>query len=274
MQTETPLDRTATTATLQARPVKPTVQRPEGGFGYHYGPQALIDMVMSKRMIADRGGPMIQFTLVPMIRIASDDPEAIDRDYADMRARREKIRLWDSPRERWRKNYGNFVREMEWALLELRTHFSQEQYEEIVISTGAALARQDSQKEIDFLNRQARKAQLEREQNPGNNEEPSAFKAMLLKAFDPGKFAAFLVGESEITEMDPEKGTAVMEVPNCAWHTCPDQDSLPKADALPEQGCLLICKGIFERLFDGEEGIKMDFDPHLPETSCTIHIRA
>jgi hypothetical protein len=274
MQTETGSRQTATAATPRSTSAKPVAKRPEGGFSYHYGPQALIDMVMSKRMIADRGGPMIQFTFVPMIRIASDDPEEIDRGYAEIMSRREKIRLWDSPRERWRKNYGNFVREIEWALLELRTHFSQEQYEEIVISTGAALARQGSQKEIDFLNKEARKAQLEREQNPGKTREPGVLKAMMLRILDPGRFAAFLVGESEITEMDPDAGTAVMEVPNCAWHTCPDPDSLPRTDALPEQGCLLICKGIFERVFDGEEGVKMDFDPHLPETSCTIRLSA
>ncbi len=253
---------------------KPVVHRPEGGVAYNYGLQAIIDMAMSQRMIAERGGPMVQFTLVPMIRIAADDPEEIDRAYLEMRSRREKIRLWDSPRERWRKNYGNFVREIEWALLELRKYFTQEQYEEIVIGTGAALARQDSQKEIDFLNKQAQKAEAERQRNPGKQRQNTRLRALLLKIFDPGRFAAFLVGESEITEMDPDAGTAVMEVPNCAWHTCADPDSLPNPDALPEQGCLLICKGVFERLFDGAEGIKMEFDPHLPETSCTIRLRS
>ncbi|MCZ7530188.1 MAG: hypothetical protein M5U31_07455 [Acidimicrobiia bacterium] len=253
---------------------KPVAHRPTGGLSYNYGLQAIIDMAMSQRMIAERGGPMVQFTLVPMIRIAADDPAEVDRAYLDICSRREKIRLWDSPRERWRKNYGNFVREMEWALLELRKYFTQEQYEEIVVGTGAALARQGSQKEIDFLNKQAQKAEAERQRNPGKQQKNTRLRELLLKIFDPGRFSAFLVGESEITEMDPDAGTAVMEVPNCAWHTCGDPDSLPNPDALPEQGCLLICKGVFERVFDGSEGIKMEFDPHLPETSCTIRIRS
>ncbi len=242
------------------------------GFAYNYGLQAFIDMIMAKRMIAERGEQIVKMTYLPMIRIASDDPGAVDAAYIRVHDQREPIRLWDSPRERWRKIYGNFVRESEWALLELRKHFTQKQYEEIVVGTGAALARIDSQKEIDFLNRGARKAKEKRESDPAGAAEPGALKQWLLEVFDPGRFAGFLVGESEVTEIDAASGSAVMEVPSCAWHTCPDPASLPNPDALPEQGCLLICKGVFERIFDGSDAIKMEFDPHLPETSCTIRI--
>ncbi len=268
MQTETDIRPKA----APTGPQKPVVQRPEGGFVYNWGLQAFIDMAMSQRMIADQGGPMVQLTFFPMIRMAAEDPAEVDRAYLEIRSRREKLRFWDSPRERWRKNYGNFVREIEWALLELRKYFTQAQYEELVIGTCAAISRQNSQKEMDFLNKQAMKAELERQRNPGQQSEPGALRSVLMKVFDPGRFAAFLVGESEMTEIDEAAGTAVMEVPNCAWHTCPDPASLPKPDALPEQGCLLICKGVFEEIFDGDPGIKMEFDPHLPETSCTIRL--
>lgn len=253
-------------------PVRSRARKPEGGFLYNWGLQAFIDMAMSKRMIADRGGPMVQFTFVPMIRLAAEDPESIDRAFLEIRSRREKVRLRDSPRERWRKYYANFVREVEWALLELRTYFPQAQYEEIVIGTGAALARQDSQREIDFMNNAARKSRSKRESAEGGAVRRSRIEPLLLKILDPGRFAAFLVGRSEITEMDSQAGTAVMEVPSCAWHTCVDPSSLPNPSALPEQGCLLICKGIFERVFSDPDGVRMEFDPHLPETSCTIRL--
>ena len=85
--------------------------------------------------------------------------------------------------------------------------------------------------------------------------------------------AGFLTGPAEVTELDPGAGTATMEVPDCAWHICAKQESLPNPDALPEQGCLLICKGVFEALFDGADGgLKMEFDPHLPETSCSVRM--
>lgn len=263
---------TRTESTMQEAPVRSQVRRPEGGFLYNWGLQAFIDMAMSKRMIAERGGPMVQFTFVPMIRLAAEDPESVDRAFLEIRSRREKVRLLDSPRERWRKYYANFVREVEWALLELRKYFPQAQYEEIVIGTGAALARQDSQREIDFMNNAARKSRSKRESAEGGAARPSRLEPLLVKILDPGRFAAFLVGKSEITEMDSSAGTAVMEVPNCAWHTCVDPKSLPNPSALPEQGCLLICKGIFERVFTDPEGVRMEFDPHLPETSCTIRL--
>ena len=244
------------------------------GFAYNYGLQAIIDMYMARRMIAERGEQIVKLTYLPMIRIAADDPYEVESAYIRVRGQREPIRLWDSPRERWRKTYGNFVRESEFALLELRKHFTQQQYEEIVVGTGASLARLDSQREIDFLNRGARKAKEKRESRSPDDPvaEGGALKQWLVKTLDPGRFAGFLVGESAITEIDAESGTAVMEVPSCAWHTCPAPASLPNPDALPEQGCLLICKGVFERIFDGADGIKMEFDPHLPETSCTIRI--
>ena len=62
------------------------------------------------------------------------------------------MRLFDSPRERWRKHYGNFVRDVEWALLELRQHFSQEQYEQIVVGTSVALAKENSAGFLEMMN--------------------------------------------------------------------------------------------------------------------------
>ena len=36
---------------------------------------------------------------------------------------------------------------------------------------------------------------------------------------------------------------------------------------------MLICKGAFEKLFDGAKGgLEMDFEPHLPDTSCTVRM--
>ena len=95
-----------------------------------------------------------------------------------------------------------------------------------------------------------------------------SFQKLLFDMFNP---AGFLTGPAEITEFDAASGSATMEVPDCAWHICAKQESLPNPKALPEQGCLLICKGAFEALFDGSEGgLKMEFDPHLPETSCSV----
>ena len=97
--------------------------------------------------------------------------------------------------------------------------------------------------------------------------------------FDPGygfclaDQALASLSMTEACVADPANGVAVMEVPDCAWHVCPAAESLPDPNALPEEGCLLICKGAFEALFDGRDGgLRMEFDPHLPETSCTVRM--
>jgi hypothetical protein len=247
----------------------PAVPRKKGGFLYHFGPQAWIDMVMSYFMIVRQAWPLVSYTFLPILRMTTD-PERVDREYAEIRSRREKIRLLDSPRERWRKQYGNFVREAEWALLELRKHFLPAQYEEIVIGTSVALGKENSQGFLDMMNRISEKKAPEGSRPSDGPKEPTRRQKMMFDMFNP---AGFLTGPAEITEFDMAGGSMVMEVPDCAWHICAAAESLPNPEALPEQGCLLICKGAFERLFDGKDGgLSMEFDPHLPETSCTVRM--
>jgi hypothetical protein len=234
------------------------------GFLYHYGPQAWIDMFMSKKMIVQKAGLLVTHTLLPILRMVTD-AERIDREWAEMKSRREVVRLLDSPRDRWRKRYGNFVREAEWALLELRQHLSQAQYEDVVVGTCASTALEDSQDFLKMMNGMAdTKPPKKAAAGP---QKPGGIQKLLFDMFNP---AGFLTGPAEISEYDPAAGKVVMEIPDCAWHVCGPADKLPNPNALPEQGCLLNCKGAFERLFDGHDGgLAIEFEPHLPETSCT-----
>lgn len=250
----------------RSRPVAPAKK---GGFFYHYGPQAWIDMVMSHRMIVKRAWPLVSYTFLPILRMTTD-PERIDREWAEIRSRREQVRWFDSPRERWRKQYGNFVREAEWALLELRQHFTPAQYEEIVVGTSVALAHENSTDFLKMMNSMGERTPKATEASQGPSR-PTGLQKLAFDMFNP---AGFLTGPAEITSFDTARGNAVMEVPDCAWHVCAAAESLPNPDALPEQGCLLICKGAFEKLFDGKDGgLAMEFEPHLPETSCTVRMR-
>jgi hypothetical protein len=243
----------------------PAVSEKPRGFIYHFGPQAWIDWVMTHQLIVKKGGLLIPYTLLPILRMTTD-AERIDREWAEMKTRRESVRWFDSPRERWRKGYGNFVREIEWALLELQKHFTPAQYESIVVGTSVAVAHESSPGFLKMMNSMSETKVPKNA--PSGPQKPAGFQKLLFDMFNP---AGFLTGPAEITEMDPANGSATMEVPDCAWHICAKQDSLPNPNALPEQGCLLICKGAFEALFNGSEGgLKMEFDPHLPETSCSV----
>ncbi len=246
-----------------------SVSQQRAGFLYNWGPQAWIDMVMSKRMIVDRAWPLVHYTFLPILRMTTD-AQRIDLEFAKVRELREEISFFDSPRERWRKRYGNFVREAEWALLELRKHFDQKQYEDIVVGTSVALAHENSADFLKMMNSMSDQAASEKPKGDGPRK-PTGFQKLAFDMFNP---AGFLTGPAEVTELDPSTGSATMFVPDCAWHICAKADTLPNPDALPEQGCLLICKAPFERLFAGENGgLSMEFEPHLPDTSCTVRMR-
>ena len=241
------------------------------GWYYNWGPQAWIDMWMSNSMLVKKSMPIISHTFVPILRL-SGDREQVDRDYQEIKSRREALHWLDSPREKWRKRYGNFVREAEWALLELRKHFSQEQYEEIVIGTAVALSHETSADFLDMMNSMSEKNKYKKAR-PARGDGPSKpgrWTKFMFETFNP---AHWLTGPATITEYDPANGLTVMEIPDCGWHTCGPADRLPNPNALPEEGCLNICKGPFEALFNGADGgLKMEFEPHLPETSCTVRM--
>jgi len=194
-------------------------------------------MVMSHTMIVRRAWPVVSYTFLPILRMTADS-EQIDRDYAEIRSRREKVRLFDSPRERWRKQYGNFVRECEWALLELRKHFSQAQYEEIVVGTSVALAHENSPGFLEMMNSISDTRPSRNADSSDAPKQPSRLQKLVFDMFNP---AGFLTGPAEVTELDPAAGSMKMYVPDCAWHVCGPAESLPNPDALSEQGCLLIC---------------------------------
>lgn len=241
------------------------------GFYANWGPQAWIDMWMSNSMLVKKAMPIVSHTFVPILRL-SGDKEQVDRDYDNIKSRREVLHWSDSPREKWRKRYGNFVREAEWALLELRKHFNQKQYEEIVIGTSVALSHETSADFLKMMNSMGEKNKNKKGKpaKNGGSTKPSRWSTFVFATFNP---AHWLTGPATITEYDPANGLTVMEIPDCAWHTCGSQSSLPNPNALPEEGCLNICKGPFEALFKGEGGgLKMEFDPHLPETSCTVRM--
>lgn len=245
------------------------VQR--SGWYYNWGPQAWIDMWMSNSMLVKKAMPIISHTFVPILRL-SGDKEQVDRDYEAIKARREIVKRFESPREKWRKRYGNFVREAEWALLELRKYYSQKQYEEIVIGTSVALSHETSPEFLKMMNSASEKNKNKKTRKPkdGGPQKPGRWSTFLFETFNP---AHWLTGPATITEFDPGKGLTVMEIPDCAWHRCGRQEDLPNPNALPEEGCLNICKGPFEVLFNGENGgLKMEFEPHLPETSCTVRM--
>lgn len=243
------------------------------GFWYQWGPLAWLDLLIFKNLVVKKSAHLVEVTYLAVIKLSAPDPERVQKDYEEILGRAEPIRFTDSPREKWRKYYGNFVREMEWALLELSKYFPREDYQEFVLSTASASGEKELRKFFDLVEK------ISGDDDPNKVKEKGPisafFSKLMAKLINPSWFASFLVGESEVVDMnvDMEAGEPVlMEVKDCAYHTCASLDSLPNPGSLPQEGCLLICKGAFERIFNGKSNLHMEFDPHLPETSCTIRI--
>ena len=163
------------------------------------------------------------------------------------------------------------MREVEWALLELRKYYSPKQFDEIVIGSAVATGQETTGDFLAMMNTMPEKNKNKKTKKKANGStEPGWFSTFMFETFNP---AHWLTGRATITEFDPSNGATVMHIPDCAWHTCGRQADLPNPNALPEEGCLAICKGPFEAIFKGENGgLKMEFDPHLPETSCTVRM--
>ena len=76
-------------------------------------------MWISNSMLVKKAMPIISHTSVPILRLSCNDLGQLEADYSEIKSSRKIIKLVEAPRAKWRKRYGNLVREMEWALLEL-----------------------------------------------------------------------------------------------------------------------------------------------------------
>jgi len=163
----------------------------KAGFYANWGPQAWIDMWMSNSMLVKKAMPIINHTFVPILRL-SGDPEQVDRDYDAIKSRREVLKWYDSPREKWRKRYGNFVREAEWALLELRRYYSQKQFYDIVVGTSVKLSYDTS---ADFLKMMNSMSDKNKNKKPkaqaAGSKKPSRWSTFMFETFNtPAMYVA------------------------------------------------------------------------------------
>jgi len=240
--------------------------RREYGSGWaQWNPQALFDWLVCA-FVMGRLEDVIPKTYVPILRLASGDAVAVDAAYAAVRSQREPVLRFDSPRERWRKRYGAFVRELEWVYGALRLHFPPREYEELVADLMYRALRDHV---WSFFPRHA-----VADAEPTAAAEISPARVAKLRRVVEGRLMqwwmrhlnpmGFMVGPVELSVA--ANGAISMFVPRCWWHTAVGNDRTQ------DQSCLLACKRGSERLFASAFGVRADFDPHLPDYSCTIRI--
>jgi hypothetical protein len=250
----------------------------EFGTGFErWNLQAWLDYVMVK-ILMSRVSDVVPKTYVPILRLVADDVGKVDEAYRQVVSMREPIRLFDSPRERWRKMYGSYVRELEWVYGELRQCFPKREYEELVVDIMARTIRDWLGAFLPSLEKSTRTANTASQEAHAPGQEPGPLarwaarmldKAVngwlgswLMKNLNP---ASFMVGPVEMKTF--EGGELEMYIERCWMHTAPG------SGRTQDEACVYGCKGACEKIFGPGTPAAMTFEPHLPEYSCTLRVK-
>lgn len=213
------------------------------------GVAALRDDWIMRSMLS-RVGDIPESVLLPMLRLAADDREAVETGWQSVTASRVRGRIRESPRKSWQRRYGQFVRELEWAIAELLKVLPRSDVEELISDTVADRLRHW----LRFL-------------LPAFDAVKLVPRGIYPSVMDTGvSVATFLVGPIHRTGIEPD-GTLVYEIPECAMHTATD------TGVAQEHSCLMACKAACEKVFDKSSAMPLEFDPHLPGLSCTLRVR-
>jgi hypothetical protein len=239
----------------------------EFGTGWRkWNPQAWVDFFTVKMMMS-RVGDVVPRTYVPILRLLSEDVGKVDAGYDQIVSQREPIRFFDSPRDKWRKIYGSYIRELDWVLGELRQHFTHAEYEELVVDIMARNIRQAMGSLLPSLEKMTRPEGSAPSQPATAAARPSRrgklvekLGAFLLKHVSP---ISAIVGPAEVKMSG---GRIELYIPRCWMHTAPGDGRTQ------DRACLEGCKAACEAVFNGNTPLAMLFEPDLPEYSCTLSV--
>ncbi len=238
----------------------PTVTRPKGSLYHNWGLQAFANLIIGKAAVK-RLSRLIPHTLVPIIKLCSDNRREITEAYKRILEFNKKPKFFESPQKKYVKIYGAFVRELEWSCGELRKYFTKRAYEELIIETTADYIVEILGPFIAALNKIMLVSKKYSAKIPGPILKiMGAFTKIFFERII--NITGWLVGDVKLTEFDFKEASMVMEVTDCLLLRAPEMKDLP------EEACLLGCKGGCERVLQGP--LKMAFDVKLPETTCEI----
>jgi hypothetical protein len=247
-----------------------------GGGWSKWNLQAWIDFLVVRTMMKNVAD-CIPKTYVPILRLVAEDAGKVDDGYAQVLALREPRSIWDSPRDKWRKLYGSYVRELEWVYGELRKYFPKHEYQELVVDIMARTMKDALGTMLPTVEKGTRSA-ADRDRDPNvATKKPNAIGRWFAHQVEramvgaPGKWLMdnanpmnAIVGPTEMKFLDD--GNIEMYIPRCWMHTAPGDGQTQ------DQTCLWGCKGASERVFGPDSIAPMHFEPHLPDFSCTLTV--
>jgi hypothetical protein len=219
----------------------------------NWGLQAFLNWIILRFMFAEMER-MIDETYIPLLRLLVDDKTEMLNEYKALQESRTQLAFYASPYQRWWANYGNFIRENEFALKLLQKHLSEQDFHELVVTyTAERIA-----KRFEFMKDAMRKRNASGKSL--HEEMQSPFGRRLVPIINA--MSQFLVGPME-THIDND-GTMIMEIPDCAMHRS-------VSDIEPQElSCLNSCKAACETVFSVNDPMCFEFEPHLPGFGCTL----
>ncbi len=240
------------------RPVEP---KPEKRLLRDWGLQAWWDYLIGKHYFK-KIALCVPHTFIPILKLCADDRQKIDGQYGQIKALHEPVRWGDSPRERWRKFYGSMIREVEWACQEIKPHFNKSAYEELVINVTNDYIQEVLPGAIAFMDRLMC---FGKDYGRFLGKAPNRLMGHLVRFMFENvlNITGFLVGPIVVKEYNFREGYVVMEVTDCLWLRS------PRMKELPEEGCLLVCKGACEKAFAHFRSTML-MEPGLPDTTCEL----
>ena len=219
----------------------------------NWGLQAFLNWIILRFMFAEMER-MVDETFIPLLRLLVEDKAKMLSDYKALQDSRTKLPFYASPYQRWWANYGNFIRENEFALKLLQKHLSEEDFKELVVTyTAERIA-----KRFEFMKEAMRKRNASGKTL--HDEMQTPFGHRMLPVINV--MSQFLVGPMEAYIDDD--GTMIMEIPDCAMHR-----SVSDTEA-QELSCLNSCKAACEAVFSVNDPMCFEFEPHLPDFGCTL----
>lgn len=202
-------------------------------------------------------GGIVEQTYLPILRLVCDEADQVDRDWQQVKAARKQVRRWDSPHQRWRKTYGNFVRELEWAYAELKPRLSEPDFEHLVVTTMGE--RMDEW--VGWM--KPLLARLDRRTPGGLGAATKGPSAARMNARSMAMVAP-IVGDVEVRGVDD--GLIECYIPDCAMHTVVSRE-VPQTNA-----CLYGCKAACEAFLGPDDPMSIHFEPNLPAFDCIMRV--
>ncbi len=215
----------------------PVEMLPQNGLYHDWGHQAMINYLIGNAAIK-RLYPLVPKTLLPLLIQYSDSKEDVEPAFEKIKELREEPNLFDSPHEKYRKIYGNYVREIEWACTELRKYLPQQDYEKLIIDSTMLHINEVLGKYIDKMKEMMVQGSTKEQLNNTPKKRDQFINRLMTRVvnvnfkylFNP---AGWLIGDVEIEEFNFRTTELLMKVQDCLMLRA------PRMRQLPEQACLL-----------------------------------